>query len=62
MALITDPIFYLVAIPAVLLSGISKGGFGSAVVFSQSADQFALVTAGTYRRVAWPVDAEPGES
>src|ERR1051325_10242664 len=28
---ISDPIFYLVAIPAILLSGISKGGFGSAV-------------------------------
>jgi uncharacterized membrane protein YfcA len=28
---ISNPIFYLVAIPAVLLSGISKGGFGSAV-------------------------------
>ncbi len=27
---ITDPVFYLVAIPAVLLTGISKGGFGSA--------------------------------
>ena len=26
-----DPIFYLVAIPAVLLLGISKGGFGSAL-------------------------------
>lgn len=28
--LIDDPLFYLVAIPAVLLVGISKGGFGSA--------------------------------
>jgi uncharacterized membrane protein YfcA len=27
--LITEPIFYLAAIPAVLLFGISKGGFGS---------------------------------
>jgi uncharacterized membrane protein YfcA len=27
---ISDPIFYLVAIPAVLLMGISKGGFGGA--------------------------------
>jgi uncharacterized membrane protein YfcA len=31
MNLINDPLFYLVAIPAVLLTGISKGGFGSAV-------------------------------
>jgi uncharacterized protein len=31
MTLIIDPLFYLVAIPAVLFSGISKGGFGSAV-------------------------------
>jgi uncharacterized membrane protein YfcA len=29
--IITDPIFYAVAIPAVLLTGISKGGFGSAL-------------------------------
>jgi hypothetical protein len=29
--LITDPFFYLVAIPAVILTGISKGGFGSAL-------------------------------
>jgi uncharacterized membrane protein YfcA len=28
---ILDPLFYLVAVPAVLLSGVSKGGFGSAV-------------------------------
>jgi uncharacterized membrane protein YfcA len=28
-ALITDPIFYALAIPAVLLTGISKGGFAS---------------------------------
>lgn len=27
--LITDPLFYLAAVPAVLLFGISKGGFGS---------------------------------
>ena len=27
--LVADPVFYLVAIPAVLLTGISKGGFGS---------------------------------
>ena len=26
--MITDPLFYAVAIPAVLLFGISKGGFG----------------------------------
>lgn len=29
--IITDPIFYAAAIPAVLLTGISKGGFGSAL-------------------------------
>ena len=27
--MISDPVFYLAAIPAVLLMGISKGGFGS---------------------------------
>lgn len=31
MSLITDPIFYLVAIPAVLLFGIAKGGFGGSI-------------------------------
>ncbi len=29
MPLITDPFFYLVAIPAVLLLGVSKSGFGA---------------------------------
>ncbi|MBK8185332.1 MAG: sulfite exporter TauE/SafE family protein [Candidatus Competibacteraceae bacterium] len=29
--LITEPLFYLCAIPAVLLTGISKGGFGGAL-------------------------------
>jgi hypothetical protein len=29
--LISDPLFYLVAIPAILLVGISKGGFGGGV-------------------------------
>jgi len=29
--IITDPLFYAVAIPAVLLTGISKGGFGGAL-------------------------------
>ena len=28
MSIITDPLFYVVAVPAVLLFGISKGGFG----------------------------------
>ena len=28
---ITDPWFYLAAVPAVLLAGISKGGFGGEV-------------------------------
>ena len=28
---LTDPVFYLVALPAVLLTGISKGGFGGAL-------------------------------
>lgn len=27
----SDPLFYLVAIPAILLTGVSKGGFGSAI-------------------------------
>ena len=29
MALITDPFFYAVAIPSVLLMGVSKSGFGT---------------------------------
>lgn len=27
--MITDPLFYLLAVPAALIAGISKGGFGS---------------------------------
>ena len=27
--LITDPFFYLIAVPAVLLLGLSKSGFGA---------------------------------
>ncbi|PIW30238.1 MAG: hypothetical protein COW30_02930 [Rhodospirillales bacterium CG15_BIG_FIL_POST_REV_8_21_14_020_66_15] len=30
--MITDPVFYALAVPAALLAGISKGGFGSGVV------------------------------
>lgn len=30
-ALLTDPYFYLVSVPAVLLYGIAKGGFGGAI-------------------------------
>ncbi len=29
--MLTDPWFYLVAVPAVLLYGIAKGGFGGAI-------------------------------
>lgn len=29
--MITDPLFYLVAVPAVVLVGLSKGGFGGAI-------------------------------
>jgi hypothetical protein len=32
MNLITDPLFYAVAIPAVLLLGVSKSGFGAGLV------------------------------
>ncbi|MFT5008821.1 MAG: hypothetical protein ACI868_001519, partial [Granulosicoccus sp.] len=28
MSMLTDPLFYLVAIPALLIMGISKGGLG----------------------------------
>ena len=31
--MLTDPIFYFVAVPAVLIAGISKGGFGSGASF-----------------------------
>ena len=32
-ALLADPSFYAVAVPAVLLVGLSKGGFGGAMGF-----------------------------
>ena len=31
MTVPSDPLFYLVAVPAILLTGVSKGGFGSAI-------------------------------
>lgn len=33
MPLLHDPLFYAVAIPAVILAGLSKGGFGGGVAF-----------------------------
>lgn len=32
--MLTDPIFYLVAVPAVIFAGVSKGGFGSGAAFA----------------------------
>lgn len=32
--MLSDPLFYLVAIPAVIFAGISKGGFGSGAAFA----------------------------
>jgi uncharacterized membrane protein YfcA len=40
--MITDPMFYLLAVPAVALSGLSKGGFGGAFGFA-SVPMMALV-------------------
>lgn len=33
-SMITDPLFYLAAVPAVVLTGLSKGGFGGAFGFA----------------------------
>ena len=35
--MITDPLFYFAAIPAVLLFGIAKGGFGGRRAWSRYA-------------------------
>ncbi|MBT8457984.1 MAG: sulfite exporter TauE/SafE family protein [Rhodobacteraceae bacterium] len=32
--MLTDPVFYLLAVPAVVFAGISKGGFGSGAAFA----------------------------
>lgn len=32
--MLTDPVFYLLAVPAVIFAGISKGGFGSGAAFA----------------------------
>ena len=37
--MITDPLFYLVAIPAVLLVGLAKGGFGGALTLASDFDR-----------------------
>ena len=42
MSLITDPLFYLVAVPAILIFGMAKGGFGGGVS-SLSVPLMALV-------------------
>ena len=44
--LLTDPFFYLVSIPAVLLYGIAKGGFGGAIAIV-AVPMMALVMAPT---------------
>lgn len=44
--MLTDPLFYLVSIPAVLLYGIAKGGFGGAVAVL-SVPMMALVMSPT---------------
>lgn len=44
--MLTDPLFYLVSIPAVLLYGISKGGFGGSVAVL-SVPMMALVMSPT---------------
>ena len=43
MPLITDPWFYAVAIPAVLLFGIAKGGFGGEPFDAESSADLVLV-------------------
>lgn len=45
-SLLADPVFYLVSIPAVLLYGIAKGGFGGAIAMV-SVPMMALVMAPT---------------
>ncbi len=34
--MLTDPVFYAVAIPAVIFAGVSKGGFGSGAAFAST--------------------------
>ncbi|MEO0692443.1 MAG: sulfite exporter TauE/SafE family protein, partial [Pseudomonadota bacterium] len=40
--MLTDPVFYLFAIPAVMFAGISKAGFGSGASFA-AAPLLALI-------------------
>ena len=41
--MITDPLFYLAAVPAVLLFGISKGGFGGTLTLLTSGARAPMV-------------------
>ena len=47
--LISDPIFYAVAVPAVILVGLSKGGLGGAAGFI-GVPMMALATSPVQRR------------
>jgi uncharacterized membrane protein YfcA len=50
-----DPVFYTVAIPAVLFAGISKGGFGSGAAFAASALMALVVDPGTALAIMLPL-------
>ena len=42
MTIITDPLFYMVAIPALIALGLSKGGFAGVGVDRDAADSRSI--------------------
>jgi hypothetical protein len=53
--MLTDPVFYAVAIPAVVFAGISKGGFGSGAAFAATPILALVVEPGVALGVMLPV-------
>ena len=53
--MITDPLFYAVAVPAVLVAGISKGGFGGGLAMLAVPAMSLFVPAPTAAAIALPI-------
>ena len=53
--MLSDPIFYLVAVPAVVFAGVSKGGFGSGAAFAATPVLALVVEPGVALGVMLPL-------
>lgn len=53
--MITDPLFYVLAVPAILIAGISKGGFGGGLAILMVPAMSLFVPASTAAAIALPI-------